>query len=345
MNNTTHLNIFFLLILLVGMKYTEQNGINAINIIPDVSLNATAAYISLDSLNKTNKINYLYFIFDLDYHNQANPTQKNLANLKISTDLDLSSSYIEYAFINKKIEQINSTFVNTIVNYNIWRRCTFLGEGKTENENYYFTQIINPFKSFNNFHTIIIKIRYFKNEGYIMIENILKLPEEIIKKKQSHNMKHYNISNYHINFNRNITSFHKNGKHYNHNYQKYSHLANKNNNKPKNQTLNNQYSHSYINENYYNNKNERKNKKNFKSYNGYNTKIVYPDVYYEKDKEKAFHGHHRLHLWLMFKLITIFISFIFGIIWIIIFVMYCFVNKKKNSNHFIMINRINGNSQ
>ena len=331
MRNITHLNAFLLLILFLEMKYTEQNGINEIKIIPDVSQNATAAYISLDSLTKTNKNNYLYFFFDLDYHNKANPTQKNLVNLKISTDLYLAPSYIEYAFLNKKIEQINTTFVNTIVNNKIWKRCTFLGEEKTEAEKYYFTQIINLFQSIKNFNTIIIKISYFKNEGHIMIENILHLPEEIMKKKLSQNMKHYNISNYHIHFNRNITSFHRNRKHYNHNYQQYSHLVNKNNNKPKNQSSHNQ--------NLYNNE------KNFKNYNRYNTKIVFPDVYYEKDKENAFHGHHRLHIWLMFKIITIFISFILSIIWIIIFVMYCLINKKKNSTHFVMINRINGNSQ
>ena len=124
MKNLLNYNIILLSLLftLTNNQLTDFQ----IKMIPDAYMNATASFVSLDIVEKTD---FLYFSYDFDYHNQVNPEQKDIAYFKISTELILSSWDIKFAFLNKSQEEVNSTDLNDL-KYKSWKIYFYLRKKK-----------------------------------------------------------------------------------------------------------------------------------------------------------------------------------------------------------------------
>ena len=77
-------NINILLYVICLLISINEIASSEVKIIPDANLNATAAYVLIDSLES--KTNFLYFSFDFDYHNKIEQKIKNEAYFKVTTD-------------------------------------------------------------------------------------------------------------------------------------------------------------------------------------------------------------------------------------------------------------------
>lgn len=284
MKNLINYNILLLSFLLFALTNNQLTTFQ-IKMIPDAYMNATASFVSLDSVEKTS---FLYFTYDFDYHNQVNPDQKDIAYFKISTELILSSWDIKFTFLNKSQEEVNSTDLNDLKN-KYWKNIFLFEKEKTLNEYNYYIQI----NKFGKRKTLIFRIPVLKNEGQITIENLYSLPDDILNKFTKINNMNYNGW-------------------------------------PQNTE------HSHWNENnkhYY-----EKNKMNLNHYKGHNYNS-YPYTLYHSKKGLGYkhYSHHRNIFWVCFQACSIILGYVFFQIWIIIFILYCIVNIKKNNTKLAVI--------
>lgn len=168
------LKIFFPILLssifLVVNTYELQN-----HFLISAKLNGTSPSITFDQL-KPNQI-YLNFLFDFEYHNKHVTNSKNVAYFRISTNLniptgeELTKDSIAYRFSQKRWTQIKN---NKIANNIMYKKVPVLiKEKKGAVYNYYF----KIEKSDDKKITLIIRApTQGKKEGFLNIENILKLP-------------------------------------------------------------------------------------------------------------------------------------------------------------------------
>ena len=341
MKDINHFNniLLFFFLLLTTINNTNQNEVK---IIPDASLNATATYISLDIVDETD---FLYFSFDFDFHNQVNQKQKNIADFKISTELELSSSDIEFAIVNKKQEEINSTMLD-IDNNILWRSCYFLNKVNNGNISNYYTEITNKFNNYN-INTLVLRIPFLENEGEIIIENLLSLPDEMKFRKKKNEIIYYhggrnNIRRNHthknyIHFYNNYTHFQRSHSHSNKNHRhshikfnQYSHWVNNHiNNKKYNINLNSEDQNSNLYNNY---KNDKKNKNKYN--NGYNQY----DINYNYPKKFNFLCKYlgcNIDYIILFHIISTIVGIILAHIWVIILILYFIVHQKKSNAQLV----------
>ena len=281
-------NIYLLfLFLFISINKSFQSEIK---MIPDAYMNATACFVSLDSIEKSD---YLYFSFDYDYHKQMNPNQKDIAFFKISTELLFSDYDLNYALFDIKLEDISLEYLESNKKNIIWRNIYINFKEKNGNDYDYYIKI----KKFGSKNTLIIRIPISENSGQITIENINSLPND--------------KSNIYSNINNIIT-----------NWNNYN---NNNNNKndvqktlpplpPKN--LKDPYPQwEHNNNNHINNKN---------------------DLYDQYLKNHHYlHNHHHKYRYRhntpvarpsFFVLVVI-----LSPLWIVVFVLYFMVNRKKNN--------------
>ena len=282
MKNLLNYNIILLSLLftLTNNQLTDFQ----IKMIPDAYMNATASFVSLDIVEKTD---FLYFSYDFDYHNQVNQEQKDIAYFKISTELILSSWDIKFAFLNKSQEEVNSTDLNDL-KYKSWKNIFLFEKEKTVNEYNYYIQI----NKYGRKNTLILRIPFLKNEGQITIENLYSLPDDILNKFTKINNMNYNGW-------------------------------------PQNNE------HSHWNENH---KHHEKDRMKGRPYNDYDY-TSYPNTLYHHQNGLGYkhYSHHRNICWVCFHACSVLLGYIFFHIWIIIFILYCIINRKKNNTQLAVI--------
>lgn len=286
-------NKIFLLafFLLISINKTTQSENIELKMIADANLNATASFASFENQS------YLYFLYDI------NPLLKD-NNFRTSADFKLTSKQrfntydINYSFLNKKIDTINSTDIIGNKVYIYWRYLIDVISNRTITYEYdHYFNINRLLLKQSNYNTLVIRVKVLNKKGDLTIENLLSLPEDI--KEAINNKLNSNI------YNKNLRDI-LNKKNYNNIYHK-----------------NNNYNKYYNNyhKDYYNN--------NF-NYN-YGNKKYYGNEHYH------FHFHHkkRNHF---HNIGFSFAGIIFAQIWCIIFILYCIVNRRKvNNNRFAVI--------
>lgn len=301
MKNPIKLNIYlFFLLLLILIKNSDHAEIK---MIPDAYMNATAAFVELDSLERSS---FLYFSFDYDYHNQMNKKQIDIAYFKITTELLLSKSDISYDFFMKKQEDITIKDLYNVGNPIFWRKIDYYYKEKNGNEYDYYIKI----QKYGINNSLIIRIPFLKNKGQITIENLYSIPDDILKKftnKGKNNISLYwsDQNNGHKNDRKNLLPVppHPYNEHYNNNpWNDW----NADNNKNKNN--NNVIITKYPNNNH-----------------------LYNDDYYYN--YHRYHKHHHIR----FNTGFLFLGVILGQIWLIVFVLYCIVNRKKQNTRLAVI--------
>ena len=271
--------LFFFLFILTNLSIQILSL--EIKMIPDCFLNATGAFVSLDSFENTD---FLYFSFDFDYHNKVNQKQAEISYFKISTELSLNETELQYTFIEKKQEEINYTDFKS--NNDIyWKNIILFYKEKAENEFNYYIQI----NQLTNKNTLILRIPFKKSEGQIIIENLYILSEDIIELFNKIYFRNYN-------------GWKKSEKL----------LINENNNR--NKTF--QYINKEFNINY----------KDSKSSSNY-SRIYYNNLY----KRNIF--------LLFFQSCSSFLAYLFLQIWIFVFILYFFINRKKSYSPLAVIIR------
>ena len=159
--------LFFLFLFISINKSTQSE----IKMIPDAYMNATACFVSLDSIEKSD---YLYFSFDYDFHKLMNQNQKDIAYFKISTELLLSDYDLNYALFDIKPEDISLEYLESNKKNIIWKNIYNSFKEKNGNDYDYYIKI----KKFGSKNTLIIRIPLLKNSGQITIENIHYLPND-----------------------------------------------------------------------------------------------------------------------------------------------------------------------
>ena len=167
-------NIIYILFLL-NLSLYSINSYNLPEIHPIISgtLNGTAAFVSLESINDNES--YLYFSFDFKYHNSAVKQNFNTAYFLISSDLQLNGynqEKIKFGFLEQNWDEIKNE--DDIKNIK-WKRMKLLRKEKSYDEfNYYFRIRRRKIKM----NTVIIRIPVSKRkEGSISVENIIELPD------------------------------------------------------------------------------------------------------------------------------------------------------------------------
>ena len=170
--------LIFLSLSLFSIKANNQPEIH--NIISG-TLNGTAAFVSLESIDSSQK--YLYFTFDFKFHSSAVPKNSNIAYFDINADFKLIGHHKEkmkFGFSEK-----NCYDIKTEEDFNDikWKTMKPMIKEKTENDwNYYIK--IKRRKEIKN--TLILRIPVNdRKEGYITIGNILELPQREEKEKNS----------------------------------------------------------------------------------------------------------------------------------------------------------------
>ena len=209
------MNLFFVItfFFLISFKKTVQSSNFDIKIIPDANLNATAAFASLEDSNDE----FLYFSFDFNYHNHVSEKDKDVSFFKITTRLNFSLKDINYLLVDKKQEEINSTYFDSNIKI-FWKPCHIISTEKIFNEYNYYIQIN---KLGENKNTLILRIPILKKEGDITIENIYSysLSEEILDKVN----KYKNFNNWPIKKDKNDMDIYKDDKSHSLHNIKYHH--------------------------------------------------------------------------------------------------------------------------
>ena len=285
------LPLFLSMFLLIN-SYELQN-----HFLISFKLNGTSPSITFDQL-KPNQI-YLNFLFDFEYHNKHVTNSKNVAYFKISTNLniptgeELTRDSIAYRFSQKKWTQIKN---NKIANNIMYKKVPVLIKEKKGDVYNYFFKIE---KSDDKKITLIIRApTQGKKEGFLNIENISELPSVPKLRNLVSNEKNKNK-----NKNKNRSTI-KMKVHYNNNNKRNS------NNRNKNVIHNNKRT-------YYNTGYKRRNKfvrifhliiegKFIRSLDGY--------VYLLMETKYFCH-----------------LKVILAILWLFIFILFFFQNKRKNS--------------
>ena len=175
MNQINYLLVLFILLISIYNASPSE-----IKIIPDANLNATAAFVLLEDLEK---LGFLYFSFDFNYHNQVPQKIKDVAFFKITTELKLSHLDLRYIFLEKKQEDINSTDIALVLHKSkyAWKSALLFSKEKVDNEYNYYIQI-NRIEENKDKNTLILSIPVFKKEGQLTVENLFSFPEEVEKK-------------------------------------------------------------------------------------------------------------------------------------------------------------------
>ena len=109
-------NIIFFCLIGILLGLTNESSLYEIKSIASANLNATATFVSLDSLEDQE---YIYFSFDFIYHNSVFPQHKDEAHFKISTDSVLRSSQIFYSYSDKKEEELKPSDITNLR----WNQC------------------------------------------------------------------------------------------------------------------------------------------------------------------------------------------------------------------------------
>ena len=162
--------ILFSFLLLISINNTIQSDIHYI---ADASMNATAAFVMLEGLEKND---YVYFSFDLAYHNEHFPKQNDVVYFEISTEMKLSFSDFNHAFLNKEWTGLaKEDFGESIT----WKNSFLIATKKNGNDYYYYIQV-NKFGGKNKLNTLVLRIPVLSNEGFLAISNIKELPENIL---------------------------------------------------------------------------------------------------------------------------------------------------------------------
>ena len=282
-------DLLFLFILLISIYNVSPFEIK---IIPDANHNATAAFVLLEDLEK---LGFLYFSFDFNYHNQVPQKIKDVAFFKITTELELFDLDFQYIFSEKNLEDINSAnlLLDLRKNNNFWKYSLLFSKEKVNNEYNYYIQI-NRFVE-TKAKTLILRIPVAKKEGQLTIENLMSFPKEVEKKVNEIKNHHFRPKIEH-NLGKNNMDILEDDKRYH--YNKYH-------------------------DNYYKYHSIRPN------HNGQ----YYTHIHFLKP-----HKHYRYGKNIRIIRIVLFtLGSILSQIWIVIFVLYCLVNRKKKEQLAIVI--------
>ena len=138
------------------------------------SLNGTAAFVNLDNIPEN--IDYIYFSFDFDFHSKVSKNP-NIAFFIIDSLIDYSqensvNEKVEYGFVEKTwTEMKNYEDLNYVKK---WKKIDFLYKYNDSNSNMKYCEAE---RISDKMKTLILRVpTYGKREGYIMVSNILNLP-------------------------------------------------------------------------------------------------------------------------------------------------------------------------
>ena len=154
--------ILFSLLLLISIIYTSQSDIHYI---ADASMNATA---TIAFLEKEGNNEYLYFSFDLNYHNEHFPKQQDVAYFEISTEMKLSYTDLKHTFLNKDWTELTMEDINENIS---WKN-SFLIDTKINGNKYNYYIQVNKFGGKNKLNTLVMRIPILKDDGFITIANL-----------------------------------------------------------------------------------------------------------------------------------------------------------------------------
>ena len=165
---------YIFLITILYFNSINSKKLKEIHNIISATLNGSASYVSLESIDQNQK--YIYFTFDFKYHHSAVKKYNNIAKFFLSSDFALKGLKIkkmQYGFVEKNWEAIKTDDDIKKIN---WKIIKFVHhEEKSEKDfNYYFK--IKRRKQ--NMNTLLLRIPVNgRSEGFINIENILDFPE------------------------------------------------------------------------------------------------------------------------------------------------------------------------
>ena len=170
--NSMFLRLFIFIFLFFHMNcYYFQNT----HFLISAKLNGTSPVVSLNQLKP--KSNYVNFIFDFFYHNNAVPDSKNIAYFKISTNLDIpeddsTENSIKCRFFEDDWTKIIKRQITKNLEYNTIK---FISKEENKiNDKMVYTYQFKIEKQKDKDKTLIIKVpTQKKNEGFISIENVL----------------------------------------------------------------------------------------------------------------------------------------------------------------------------
>ncbi len=167
--------LFFIIFLLnLFPNFILSNKLPKIHQIISATLNGTAAYVSLEDINRISK--HLYFSFDFDYHHSAVKKDNNIAYFLITTDFEFlrtGQERIEYGFMNQTMNEIKDELSFENIE---WKRVIPLHVDKKPEDNKHYIQIKRGKKK-EKLNTLIIRIpTKRRHDGSITVENILELP-------------------------------------------------------------------------------------------------------------------------------------------------------------------------
>ena len=169
LNNYIHL----LLILFTFFLSTKSERNPEIHYIISGTLNGTAAFVSLESVDPDQE--YIYFTFDFKFHSSAVPKSRDIAYFDFTTDFNLIARYkeeIKFGFTQKNWDEIKSE--EDVVKVKWQPMKPIYKEISDYDTNYYFK--IKREEKMEN--TLIFRIPINgRKEGYISIENFLEPPQ------------------------------------------------------------------------------------------------------------------------------------------------------------------------
>ena len=100
------IKFLYLLILSTLLLSTKSMESSKIHYIIDATLNGTAAFVNLESIEDK----YVDFSFDFNYHNEHVPTSKDVAYFYMNSDIGVVvDDSVKYSFSDLEWYEINNT--------------------------------------------------------------------------------------------------------------------------------------------------------------------------------------------------------------------------------------------
>ena len=159
------IKFLYLLILSTLLLSTKSMESSKIHYIIDATLNGTAAFVNLESIEDK----YVDFSFDFNYHNEYVPTSKDVAYFYMNSDIGVVvDDSVKYSFSDVEWHEIKNTD-----DIKKWKNTNIVYTEKNDNEAKNYFKIT---KTNNDMKTLILKVFINKKSGYLMVENINNLP-------------------------------------------------------------------------------------------------------------------------------------------------------------------------
>ena len=155
-------NVFYTLLIILLFKSIDSNEIRYVI---DAWANGTATYIELPFVLE----DYIYLVFDFDYHKEISPDNKEVAFFRMESNVDLiKSNSVRYLFSEK---YSNETEIIDIKDLN-WKEIKYSSKQTVGDNTEYYYKIERTDKKYK---TLFLRVANINNkQGTLMVENIIK---------------------------------------------------------------------------------------------------------------------------------------------------------------------------